>query len=234
MHRTSPPPSLSSFLICCRRVSIGVEKDAIPSQTVHTIATMAVLVGPKNISDSLIEASLKFIYESDLNFKLPVLLNKQQAYEWSLYPKHPTATAYFNPYEGVDLLAAFMESMAAAKELMFAFIAGLYLFWNWIQQRKKRLLSSVLARQKEHLDAYLSKTIEIEHMQLDEQSRVKLKEYLNEVTSIKLDVLKEFTHEDLRADSSFQIFIDQCANLILEIQNKLLLLENQKQANKVE
>ncbi|MDA1277075.1 MAG: TAXI family TRAP transporter solute-binding subunit [Verrucomicrobia bacterium] len=48
-----------------------------------------------------------------------------------------------------------------------------------------------------------------------------LKEYLDEVTRIKLRALEELTDEDLRGDQFFSIFLTQCANLIRKIQSKL-------------
>ncbi len=51
----------------------------------------------------------------------------------------------------------------------------------------------------------------------------KLKDYLNEVTEVKLDALKELTHEALRGDRLFSIFLMQCSNLTRKIQMKISL-----------
>ena len=37
----------------------------------------------------------------------------------------------------------------------------------------------------------------------------------------KLRAIEELTHEDLRADTSFSIFLQQCANLTRKIQSKI-------------
>lgn len=195
----------------------------VPATDINTIGTMAILAGRKNTRDELITLVLKAIFETDLNYRLPVLLNKQQAYEWSLYPKHPAAKAYFNPYEGIDLVASFMETLSAGKELIFALFAGLYLLRKTWNQRKKKQQEAMLSKQKEHLDIYLDRTIEIEREHIDVEDPKRLKAALEEVTRIKLAALEEFTNEDLRADKAFQIFLMQCANLSRKIQNSLQL-----------
>ena len=44
---------------------------------------------------------------------------------------------------------------------------------------------------------------------------------LDEVTRIKLKALRQLTHEDLRGDRVFLIFLTQCASLIGKIQAKM-------------
>jgi len=47
---------------------------------------------------------------------------------------------------------------------------------------------------------------------------------LDKVTRIKLQALDELTHEALRGDRIFLIFLTQCANLITKIQAKITQL----------
>ncbi len=63
-----------------------------------------------------------------------------------------------------------------------------------------------------------------ERAQMDTQDPDELDLYLDEVTRIKLTTLDELTHEELRGDQAFAIFLSQCANLIRKIQSKRLLL----------
>ena len=49
----------------------------------------------------------------------------------------------------------------------------------------------------------------------------KLRRYLDGVTAIKLRAIEELTHEDLRAGTSFAIFLQQCAHLTRKIQSKI-------------
>ncbi len=77
--------------------------------------------------------------------------------------------------------------------------------------------------QKELLDAFFEETLEIERMQMHEKDPELLKKYLEDVTRTKLHALEELTHEDLRDDRIFQIFLTECANLTRKIQSKLAL-----------
>ena len=49
-----------------------------------------------------------------------------------------------------------------------------------------------------------------------------LQDFLDKVTEIKLAALTQLTHEELRSDQAFSIFLLQCANLISKIQLKIL------------
>ena len=63
---------------------------------------------------------------------------KSEAAAWPRLRLHSEARKYFDPYAGIDLIASFMESIAAGKELLFALGAGLYLLWNYWRRRKAR------------------------------------------------------------------------------------------------
>jgi hypothetical protein len=81
--------------------------------------------------------------------------------------------------------------------------------------------------QKERLDVLMERTLDIERRQMDATGPQQLQELLDEVTRTKLHALNELTHEDLRADQSFSIFLTQCANLISKIQLKILTYTQQ-------
>jgi len=51
----------------------------------------------------------------------------------------------------------------------------------------------------------------------------RLEGYLDEITRIKLKALDELTHEDLRGDRMFLIFLMQCGNVINKIQSKITI-----------
>jgi TRAP transporter TAXI family solute receptor len=190
---------------------------ALPDKTISTIGTMAVLTTRPNTSKSLITNVLQSLYQSDAVYRFPGMLTKDKAAAWHVLPKHPVATAYFNPYDGIDTLASMMESLAAGKELMFAIGAGIYMIWDIRRRRKKARLEKDLSAQKDRLDEYLQQTITIEKLHVMETDQQLLREYLAQVTAIKLDALTEFTSEELRADRAFTIFLMQCANLSMKL-----------------
>lgn len=205
-------------------------QNAIPKEPIPTISTMAVLVAKKGVSAKLINALLEALYLSDAIYQFPDVFSKDKAYRWQALPKYPVAAAYFNPYEGIDLLASMMESLAAGKELLFALGAAFYVLWDWRNRRKLARVQKQLSLQKERLDNFLEQTIVIERSLLFENGLVTLKKQLDDVTKIKLAALEEFTHEDLRADRAFSIFLMQCANLIMKIQVKINLLGPMQEA----
>jgi hypothetical protein len=116
-----------------------------------------------------------------------------------------------------------MESLAAGKELLFALAAGLYLLWDRYRRIKERERTGEIKVMKERLDAFLSDTVRIERAQMETHDTEKLTEYLDEITRIKLNAIDELTHEDLRGDRMFHIFLVQCANVINKIQAKISL-----------
>ena len=79
-----------------------------------------------------------------------------------------------------------------------------------------------MQEEKDRLDVYLEKTLEIERAQMAVHDAASLGRLLDEVTRIKLEALTKFTHEELRSDQTFSIFLMQCSNLISTLQMKIL------------
>ena len=115
-----------------------------------------------------------------------------------------------------------MESLAATKELVFALGAGIYLLWHRWRRLKEREIQEAIKRQKEYLDSFLDKTLQIEAAQMKTSDVQQLRRYLDQVISIKLEALREFEEEELRGDQAFSIFLTQCANLISTIQMRII------------
>jgi hypothetical protein len=61
----------------------------------------------------------------------------------------------------------------------------------------------------------------VERAQMSIEDAAGLRTYLDEVTRIKLRALAELTHEDLRGDRLFSIFLMQCSALSRKIEAKL-------------
>jgi len=192
-----------------------------PLAPTSTLATTAVLVARSDVSDRLVASVLAALYQGDLRRSIPTLLSASEASAWRTLALHPTARRHFDPYGGLDLLANFMESLAAIKELLVAFGAGLYLLWTRRRWRHASEQEGLLSEMKERLDVLLDRTARIEHDQIGENDRDILEGYLDQVTEIKLEALDELTHEDLRGDRMFLIFLIQCGSLIERIQGKL-------------
>jgi hypothetical protein len=146
-----------------------------------------------------------------------------EAREWGQLPLHPVTQTYFEPYKGLVLLKDFMESLVATKDLLFTLGAGIYVLWLWRRKVIKRRNAAELAVHLRRLNALLDETMRIEREQMNTDDPKKLRGYMDEVTRIKLRALGELTHEDLRGDQMFAIFLTQCSNLSRKIQLKIRL-----------
>lgn len=204
----------------------------IPKKDLSTIGATAFLAVNENASKKLVEGLLKSIYETDLKWKFPGLISKKDAGSWPLLPLHPAAKKYYDPYEGIDVLANFMESIDALKELVFAFILGTYLLYKFFKKLRAEEKLKLLSIQKEKLDDLLIKTIAVEEQLSDSLDEKDLATFLKEVTDVKIVGLRELADEDLRGDQQFAIFLAQCDNLtntlhfLIEKKNAHLLLKN--------
>ena len=198
----------------------------IPTTTKPTLATTAILVARRGVSNEIVNQILPAFYEDGLQLDYPTLISRNEAITWSPVALHTASRAYFNPIDRIGWLSAIMESLAATKELLFALGAGLYLLWRRWKRMQDREIRESLRAQKDRLDVFLARTLRIEETQIDCVDPDKLQSHLDEVTCIKLEALQEFTEEELRADQSFSIFLMQCANLMNEIQLKIIAATN--------
>jgi len=199
------------------------EGPAQPPAVIPTVASRCYLVGPPNVSKRLVNEALTALYEGDLQREIPTIISSHVAERETHMRLHAAAREFHDPYGGIGLLANFMESIAAIKELLFALGAGLYMLWARQRRLREEALKAAVRVQKEHLDALLNETVKIERAQMETADPRTLNDLLNEVTRIKLKALEELTSEELRGDQLFAIFLVQCANLIRKIQSKIEL-----------
>ena len=189
-----------------------------------TVATTSLLVAREDIHPVVVDHLLQCLFEHNLWINLPTLHSMEEICDWSRLRLHPRARQYFHPSDRVGYMANIMETLAAFKELAFALFAGLYLLWDQWKRIKEKDAKSRMLFEKDKLDALLTKTVTIERSQLESNNIVELRAMLDRVTRIKLKALDELTHESLRGDRIFLIFLTQCANLINKIQAKITQL----------
>lgn len=201
------------------------EHPAVPPDSTPTIATTAFLVSRNDTADDIVQAALASIHEESLRLEVPTLIPRQEVPAWTTTKMHPVAQRYFHPADDIGRLTTVMESIVAMKELCLALGAGVYLLWVRWRRLKEQEDQVVVDRQKEHLDGFLMKTLDIERAQMRSDDVDQLQGYLDSVTQIKLQALQELTEEELRGNQSFSIFLDQCSNLIGKIQLKILSLQ---------
>ncbi len=203
----------------------------VPPEDTLTVASTSLLMAGRGTSGRLVQETLSALYGSRrIRRQIPTLLTQSEAALWSDLPLHPSAAEYHRPYGGLGILANFMETLAALKELLFALGAALYLGWGQYQRVQERERQAAMQRDKDHLDDFLEETIRIEKAQMESDDPARLRRYLDQVTEIKLRALEELTHEDLRGDVNFSIFLQQCTDVVHKIQAKLeVLLRNRAQ-----
>ena len=194
----------------------------VPEHPVETVAATAVLAVHEEAPAILVEAALATLYEDYLSVEGPSLIPAREAKEWDLLPVHPAARSYYDPYEGIGLLANLLEGLAGIKEVLFALGAGLYLLWLRRRRTQAEQNLRLLQTQREALEKLMDETVRIERAQMDCTDADRLEGYLDEVTLLKLEALGELSHADLRGDRLFLIFLTQCANLIRKIQSRLI------------
>jgi len=194
----------------------------IPSENITTVATTALLVVREGEDDLLIKKVMEAIYDKGLGQNFPTLISRDDAIGQSPVALNPTSRSFLNPPDQIGQITQIMETLAAFKELSVALAAGLYLLWTRRNRLREARQVEIIQQQKDKLDVFLEKTLEVERAQMDTTNIDELQDFLDQVTEIKLEALTKFTHEELRSDQAFSIFLLQCANLISKIQMKIL------------
>ncbi|MDB4441495.1 hypothetical protein N9168_05965, partial [Akkermansiaceae bacterium] len=188
---------------------------------IPSVATTALLVTQEDENELLIEETLEAIYNGGLALKFPTMISKEDALKKSPLALNLAPRIFFNPPDHVGRITETIETLAAFKELSVAIAAGLYLLWTRRKKKQKERQDKLIQKQKDKLDTFLNKTLEVERAQMETTDIDTLKSYLDRVTEIKLEALTRFTQEELRSDQSFEIFLLQCENLISKIQMKI-------------
>ncbi len=194
----------------------------VPETDIPTLATTAFLVTNQTTSDQIVTAALTAVHEQNLRLVVPALITRDAVAARVATRMHAAAQQYFHPSDQIGTTANIMESLAAIKELLFAFGAGLYLLWLRYRKLRETEREELLSRHKERLDVLLEQTLAIEADQMKSKDVAELRGYLDRVTAIKIQALREFTSEELRGDQAFSIFLDQCTSLIGKLQMKIL------------
>ena len=193
----------------------------VPSRDIETVAATALLVGNEDISSVLIETMLESIHESNMVSEYPVLFKQKEVQQWEMYPLHSVSQDFFDPYRKIGILASFMESIAAIKELIFAFLAGVYFFWMRFQEAKKKREKQFVQMMKDRLDVYLEQAVGFDNRYLTTTDPAELEKMIEDLTKIKVKAIKELTNEELRSDNVFLMFLLQCSSIISKIQSKI-------------
>ncbi len=201
------------------------EQPGIPDESLRTVATTSYLACRPDASQALVTEMLNVLYDFNLQESLPGLVPRHQVLETTKLRWHPVARAYFDPFDQLGFTANVMESLAAVKELLVALGAAIFLLWDRWRRVRAAEHEAEMLKLKNRLDQFLEQTIDIERELLTSSSPARLQELLDSVSRVKLQALQELTHEDLRGDRMFSIFLLQCGNLSQALQGKLWLAQ---------
>lgn len=196
----------------------------VPTRPVKTIATTAFLIAHREAPPSLVKTCLSALYKTGLaetTTHLDLIQRDDARSYLHGMRAHVTADEFYSPLD-IGYVTTVMESFVASKDLLLAFVAGIYLLWSLRRRSQERKRQAEINANRVRLDEYVDQTIAIEAEQIDINDPVLLEVYLDQVTRIKLRALDELTDEALRDDRVFTIFLMQCANLISKIQFKIL------------
>lgn len=193
----------------------------VPAEPTATVAASALVVVRDDASPKLVKLLLAALFEDSVLDEFATTFTPQQAQEVASSRLHPVTRRYHDPFGQYGVMHTILEGLAAGKELLFALGAAIYLGWERWRRLREKENQQQMHLQKERLDAFLERTLAIERKQMDVDDAKQLRKYLDEVTEIKLQALSSLTHEDLRGDRTFSIFLMQCANLISKIQSKI-------------
>ncbi len=89
-----------------------------------------------------------------------------------------------------------------------------------------RVLKHAWQRQKDHLDEYFDKVMQIEREQKAVEDPKQLRQFLRRVTECKHEVLRQYTAEQFQGDFGLLVFILECYSVATKLQLKMLLYQN--------
>jgi hypothetical protein len=194
----------------------------VPAEPIRTVAVMALLVGRADASDRLVRETLAALYETDLRSAFPTAITAKAAKDYDATVMHPSVAGYHDPSAALNRLGKALELIGKSKEALLGVIAFVLLVWGWARRRRERAAAAADQVQKQELDNFIGKTLEVELQQMEVTDAEELRPFLRRITKIKQDALRELTSEKVRGDQLFAIFLSQCAALSEKIQMRML------------
>ena len=163
------------------------------------------------------------LFEKSAGLHSPVMINAREVRQQQDLSLHPRAMQmHFHPADQIGYMANVMESLAALKELAVALRSRpLLVVGSLAPATAKGIGQTAFSEDKEKLDVLLAQTVDIERQYASADAQEDLQGMLRQVMQIKIQALEELTHESLRGDRVFLIFMTQCSNLIDSIQSKM-------------
>ncbi len=115
---------------------------------------------------------------------------------------------------------------AIAEAAGFLVFLGTLFVGYWVLRIRK--LRHVWQRQKDHLDEYFDRVMQIEKEQKEVEDPKILRQFLRRVTECKHEVLRQYTAEQFQGDVGLMVFILECYSVATKLQLKMLLYQDQE------
>ena len=202
-------------------------KRPVPSVAIHTLQTTALLA--VRTSDTagqtrLVTHVLDVLYRGDDPMTMVTqykMVKEEDALKWNDIPRHPAVAQWADPYASLGVVANIMESLNGFKEMIVALVLIVYFGRFYWRVFKNRETARALQVQQKQLDAFMSQVVAIERdVNNGDDDPLALAAQLSRATQIKFAALDSLTHEELRSDQRFLIFLMQCAQLIEHIRGR--------------
>lgn len=194
--------------------------NTIPSADLPTLGVKALLLYRDDAPLGLVFALDDLIFNSDFARDLglhELIENENFATHNVEFPLHQWTPQRWKRIP-IGTFSAIAETAG-----FFIFMATL--FGSFLVVRF-RILKRAWQRQKDHLDEYFDKVMQIEKEQKEVEDPKLLRQFLRRVTDCKHEVLRQYTAEQFQGDFGLMVFILECYSIATKLQLKMLFYQN--------
>ncbi|MGH7596960.1 MAG: TAXI family TRAP transporter solute-binding subunit [bacterium] len=196
--------------------------NTIPPADLPTLGVKALLLYRDDAPLALVFALDDLIFNSDFARDLglhELIENEDFATHNVEFPLHPWTPQHWKRIP-IGTFSAIAET--AGFFVFMATLVGSFLVVRF------RVLKHTWQRQKDHLDEYFDKVMQIEREQKEVEDPKILRQFLRRVTECKHEVLRQYTAEQFQGDFGLMVFILECYSVATKLQLKMLLYQDQE------
>ena len=197
---------------------------ALPERDIETVAIRAKLLARPGASTALVEAVTNIVLNEQFQRtnELSELFEggREFAAAKPEFRIHPGAQHVYTPELKPLLNPDFVEGTEGLRSFVVSILIAAWLIARWLRDRRIRA-------QEHRLDRYIRSLLDIERRQLGldedemQDDTEPLQRLLDEVTSLRQEVLLEFSAHELNEDPSAVCFVQMCHALSDKVNAKL-------------
>lgn len=195
----------------------------LPAEPIVTVSTDAVLAARSDVPPSFVNALMPVLHGAKLRAMAPHMVQRKPNADriWSLLPMHPDAKRFFNPYEGLGVVADFFDLLGKFKELI---LLGLVLIVVAIVQwRQHRRLAGERRRraQSRELEHMFRELLDLDMAQKEAKDIRLLQDQLKQLNYLKTKAMKTALGTNLQETSLFGVFLQHANSVVREVEWRL-------------